>query len=354
MGLTTVLIDKGAIGQGSSGGFLGALMPHQPISWSPEKAFQLDALLSLETSIVSLQKETGLNCGYARCGRLIPTRTAKKQRQRHAWQAAASENWPAASPAGLPLQWQLLDTVPDAGWLSPGAAPLGCEFDTLSARLDPRKLVSALNQSVKYRVCVRENTSLEQIQDGGQSLALSDGTKLTPGQVILTAGHQSFALLQQITGRRLGRGVKGQAALLQPACKIDPASPIIYFGGVYVIAHESGLIAVGSTSETDFNSPSATDGRLDDLVSRATQLCPALDGARIIERWAGVRPNAIGRQPMIGPLPEAPRIIACTGGYKISFAVADKMAGAALAFVTGRNPGLPASFSTEAHYACSE
>ncbi|MBU2580201.1 MAG: FAD-binding oxidoreductase [Alphaproteobacteria bacterium] len=354
LGLSTVLIEKGGIGQGASGGFLGALMPHQPIAWSPVKAFQLDALLSLETEIAQLQNQTGMSCGYLRCGRLIPTRTEKKRKQRETWQAAAIENWPARTAAGLALEWRLLEATPDPTWLLPGAAPLGCEFDTLSARLHPRKTIAALRRSLQQQVYLRENSLVERFEDGGRSLILDDGTRLSPGHVIVTAGHRSFDLLRPLSVRRLGRGVKGQAALLQPACQIDPSSPIIYFGGVYVIAHDSGRIAVGSTSESDFSSPDSTDHKLDDLISRATELCPALEGSRMVERWAAVRPNAIGRHPMIGRLPEAPHVIACTGGYKISFGIAHKMAGAALRLVGGSTPELPAGFTLEAHYACAD
>lgn len=356
-GLQAVLIDKQTIGNGASGGFLGALMPHQPIRWTPEKAFQLDALMSLETEIRQLENETGLDCGYLRCGRIIPTRTEKKQKERTRWQQAAAENWPSHSPGGTPLQWNILEPAQLDDWVSPTQARLGAEVETLSARIAPRQLLAALARSIDSQVCIVENETADLTaigRDPAPAIVLSNGVSLTPDSIILSAGHDTFALLHAITGRRLGRGVKGQAALMRPRKSIDPSQPIVYFGGIYVIAHDSGLIAIGSTSEKTFESPDTTTSDLDDLIAAATRLCPALTGAETVERWAGVRPNAVGRHPIIGPLPEAPRVVVATGGFKISFGIAHRMAAAALDFAEGRTPAMPASFAVASHYAASE
>lgn len=349
-GLKTLLVDKGRLGQGSSGGFLGALMPHQPVRWTTEKQYQLEALLALETEIAALEETTGIDCGYLRCGRIIPTQTEKKRAERLEWREAAKQNWPAFSTTGQALAWNVNEQPPDGNWLFPEQAPLGFEHDTLTARVAPRKLVAALHAKIKDTVEIREATEVISLGEGAR-VTLSDGTEVSPGKTIVAAGWGSFPLVAEIAQKRLGRGVKGQAALLKPSRPIDTKSPIIYFGGVYIIAHENGLIAVGSTSENEFVSPSQTDHQLDDLIARAAKLCPALECAEVIERWAGVRPNAIGRHPMIGPLPQAPNIIMATGGFKISFGIAHKMASNALAFATGSKPKLPEMFELDYHFA---
>ncbi len=71
-GLSAVIVEKGRIGQGASGGILGALMPHRPVSWEDIQVFQLEALLSLETEVAQLEAATGIRCGYSRCGRAMP------------------------------------------------------------------------------------------------------------------------------------------------------------------------------------------------------------------------------------------------------------------------------------------
>jgi glycine/D-amino acid oxidase-like deaminating enzyme len=65
-GLSVTLVERGNPGDGASGGFLGALMPHSPERWNGKKDFQFRALVDLEDEIARLEAETGENCGYRR------------------------------------------------------------------------------------------------------------------------------------------------------------------------------------------------------------------------------------------------------------------------------------------------
>jgi glycine oxidase len=342
-GAHVLLIEKRTIASGASGGMLGALMPHQPTGWNAKKQFQLDGLLSLPERVAKLEAETGLTCGYARIGRLMPIGHPEKHRQSAQWVEGAKTHWPDG------CAWTVEDLNPARGWLADHALPHGVNRDTLSARIDPRRLTAALRAALDTdsRIAIRENTDVVRLGANG-TLVLDDGTDITPGATIVAAGTGSFALIDPENPERIGRGVKGQGALLKPATPIDPASPILYDKGVYVIAHENGLIAVGSTSENAFEAPDTTDDKLDAIIAQATALCPALQGATIIERWAGVRPRAEGREPLVGALPGASNAILATGGFKISFAIAHLMADAAVGFASGDQPeGLPDAFAPE-------
>jgi Glycine/D-amino acid oxidases (deaminating) len=135
---------------------------------------------------------------------------------------------------------------------------------------------------------------------------------------------------------------------------IDPARPVIFLNGLYVVPHDDGTVAIGSTSEEDFTDAFATDGKLDDVLARARMLVPALEDAPVVERWAGLRPKAIGREPMIGPHPDHPSIVALTGGFKVSFGLAHRLADAALAAVRGQRADLPPSFVAAEHLRLAE
>jgi glycine/D-amino acid oxidase-like deaminating enzyme len=329
-GFSTVLAEAGRIGQEASGGILGALMPHQPVNPTPKKAFQLEALLSLEGEIAALEAATGIETGYRRCGRIQPLYDIRKRDQAREHARAAARFWPRKAPGGASIRYAVLEQVPDAAWLDPAQAPFGIIHDTLSARIEPRSLMRALTaRAGQLGVDIREKMGAEKLARDG-SVSFADGTSLTPGHTILAAGVESFALAAPLVGKALGTGVKGQAALLQSATPVPPDMPILFDGGVYVIAHESGLAAIGSTSEDSYTDPAATDEKLDAIIARAKALCPMLGGARVVERWAGVRPKS-GRDPLIGPLPDAPKIILCTGGYKITLGIAHRMADKALA-----------------------
>jgi len=343
-GAHVLLIEKRTIAAGASGGMLGALMPHQPTGWNAKKQFQLDGLLSLPERVAALEAETGFSCGYARTGRLMPIGHAEKRRQSAQWADGAGVHWPDG------FVWTVEDASPAPGWMADAALTHGVNYDTLSARIDPRRLTAALRAAleVNRQVTIRENIEVTRIGADG-ALTLHGGETITPGATIIAAGTGTFALVDPENPARIGRGVKGQGALLDPATPIDPASPILYDKGVYVIAHGNGRIAVGSTSEDSFDAPDTTDEKLDAIVAQAILICPALEGARIIDRWAGVRPRAEGREPLIGPLPGAQNVILATGGFKISFAIAHLMADAAAGFAQGDQPdGLPEVFAPEA------
>jgi glycine oxidase len=52
---------------------------------------------------------------------------------------------------------------------------------------------------------------------------------------------------------------------------------------------------------------------------------------------------------MVGPHPEHARLIALTGGFKVSFGLAHALAAQALAAVLGNAVALPSSFTLESH-----
>ena len=354
LGLSTLLVDAGHLGGGASGGLLGALMPHTPDRWNDKKQFQLEALVSLEEEIALLEAETGLSTGYRRSGRLIPL--PKPHLRDIALRNAedARRNWVVG---GRSFAWNVLETAPDARWVSAASCEAGLVHETLSGRVSPRLLAAALAERLRRSKCVRvaENRAVERIDPLANRAYFANGGSVAFGHCILSAGYGSFPLLQPLApraSRLLGRPVKGQAVLLK--ADIDPARPVIFLNGLYVVPHDDGTVAIGSTSEEDFTDAFATDGKLDDVLARARMLVPALEDAPVVERWAGLRPKAIGREPMIGPHPDHPSIVALTGGFKVSFGLAHRLADAALAAVRGQRADLPPSFVAAEHLRLAE
>ncbi len=349
-GLSAVVVEKGRIGQGASGGMLGALMPHRPVSWEDIQVFQLEALLSLETEVAQLEAATGLSCGYSRCGRVMPIDSEEFLAEHEQWQAGSTRFWPEVSPSGKPIAWDIMRGTPEPAWPALKPAFVAYSFDTLSARINPRRLLQALAGSVQPEVTIAENCPVAAISGNGEVL-LADGTRLSPAKIVVAAGHESFGLLQPVLHCELGWGIKGQAVLLRPQDGSFDNMPIIYSGGIYVIAHDDGLVAVGSTSQRYFKNTCIDEALSQKLVQRAVELCPGLAGAGVVEQWAGIRPRAAGRDPVVGPLPDARDIIVASGGFKITLGIAHKMADAALDLATGIACELPPSFAVREHVA---
>jgi glycine oxidase len=118
--------------------------------------------------------------------------------------------------------------------------------------------------------------------------------------------------------------VKGQAALLRlPGVAGEPQ---VYAGGLYVVPHADGTVAVGSTAEKEWTDPTGTDERLDAVIAKARALVPALGDAPVVERWAAVRPRARGGALWLGPDPERPGAYVANGGFRTGFGMAPLVA----------------------------
>ncbi len=351
-GIETTLVERAAIGAGASGGILGALMPHMPDNWNEKKQFQFDALVSLEAEIAMLEAETGLSAGYRRSGRIIPLSKPHLRGIALKHQQEALENWTSADRSFF---WHVREAPQYAGWPDHAAAESGVVFDTLAARLAPRSLLDMLVSVLRNapRTHVREGTHVLRLDPLAGKAELAGGEMIAFKTCILAAGVQSFPLIDALHGgafKASGTAVKGQAALLK--ADVDPSWPVIFSDGLYIVPHENGCVAVGSTSENSFEDPLTCDARLDHLIQRAVEVAPMLREAKILERWAGLRPKAIGREPMIGRHPDFPHLMTMTGGFKVSFGLAQRIAAFVVSEITGDNRiDLPGSFRCESHIA---
>lgn len=345
-GLRVIVAEASAPGAGSSGGLVGALTPHLPTRWRPFKAFQMRGLETLGARLAELAGETGIDAGHARCGRITPIADAAARGRALAQAAAAHDAW------GGRATFEVLDAPPGEadGLLDPAAAPFGVIRDTLSGRVEPRGVIAALAASVAARAELRTGWRLAGL-DPRRMVARFDRGEIAAGHVVAAAGWRSLGLLPAgclPPGALSGAGVKGQAALL--AARAEAGAPLVQAGGLFIVPHASGGIAVGSTTEKTWEDE-RPDAALDAVIAEARRLAPALRAAPILERWSGIRPRAPGREPLAGPLPGAPRLLLATGGYKIGFSVAHLVGDALAAIATGADSPdpLPASFSPEAH-----
>ena len=334
-GLTVTLIEAGRIGDGASGGLLGALFPHMPDRWNEKKEFQYQALVSLPDAIAPLEAETGLSAGYRRTGRIIPLPKAHLRpiAERHSEEAII--NWHRGATR---FDWMVTESPAVADYIAPAVAAAGCVTDTLAARANPRDYLALLKAwlTLQPGVTLLENTALKSLDPVRGLADCASQAPIAFSHAVIAAGTASFAMIETLMPPRekpLGTGVKGQAALL--AADLPDHCPVVYLDGLYIVPHEGGQVAVGSTSENRYEHPTTTDHQLDDLLTRARALVPALEHAPVLERWAGLRPKAFTRDPMLGPIPGHKNILTLTGGFKISFGIAHLLAEKLVASVCG-------------------
>lgn len=311
------LIDTLGLGAGSSGGIVGALAPHVPENWNPKKAFQLDSLLMAPAWWADVAATGGVDPGYAQSGRLQPLADdaavdlaqARAQTARDLWRGQA--------------EWQV---VPATGAPWEPASPTGLLIhDTLTARLHPRRAGAALVAALRAL---------------GADVVLGTDAP-DEGAVLWATGVAGLAALGADLGRPVGSGVKGQAIALRHDAG---DAPQLFIDTLHVVPHADGTVAIGSISETVWDDATATDARLEDLHARAVAALPVLAHAPVVERWAGLRPRARSRAPILGPWPGRAGHFVANGGFKIGFGMAPKVAEVmADLILTGRD-AIPAGF----------
>ncbi|MFW5642094.1 MAG: FAD-dependent oxidoreductase, partial [Roseicyclus sp.] len=270
-GASVAVTDPGGVGAGASGGVVGALAPHVPENWNTIKALQFESLERAEAFWAEVSAVSGRDPGYARSGRVQPLADAAAVALAEAREETARALWQGRR------DWHVLPAERFPGLVE---SPTGLVvFDSLTARLHPRRALAALAGALAAR-----GAEITTEPRGGDVEIHCTGV----------AGLMELNALSE--SRAIGAGVKGQAAVL--ACDLRD-TPQIYADGLHIVPHVDGTTAVGSTSERDWNDPAATDAQLDDVIARARAACPPLRRAEVIERCAGLRPRARSRAPIL-------------------------------------------------------
>lgn len=319
-GARVAVVDPYGPGAGSSGGVVGALAPHVPENWNPKKAFQLDSLLMAQTFWEGVHAASGVNPGYIRSGRIQPVADTAALELARAREKTAQVLW------GDHARWQVLPVDDAQGW-APHSPSGWMIHDDLSALLHPRQAVTALVAALSAK-----------------------GVSVVPeapdaGRVLWATGVAGLEALNGENQRRVGSGVKGQAAVFDYDAR---GAAQLFADGLHIIPHLDGTVAVGSTSERDYATPDTTDDLLDQVILRARDALPLLRDAHVVTRWAGVRPRARSRAPMLGGWPDRAGHYIANGGFKIGFGMAPKIAEVMADLILDGSDNIPSGFEVAA------
>ena len=310
-GASVRVIDPNGVGARSSGGVVGALAPHVPENWNDKKEFQFQSLIMAEAWWAEVAAAGGKSPGYGRTGRLQPVMEDRALRLARAREASAAELWRGEA------QWQVVSSEDIGGW-APNSSTGYLIHDSLSARMHPRMACAALAAAVVAR--------------GGE--IVSEGA--AAGKVVWATGWH---------GLDCGKSFD-QAALL--AYDAGPDAPQLFADTVHIVPHVDGTVAIGSTSEREFDDPTSVDGQIDVVIEKAFAAIPALARATVLERWAGVRPRAKSRAPMLGEHPLRDGDFIANGGFKIGFGMGPKVGEVMADLVLDGVDTVPEGFKSEA------
>lgn len=319
-GATVRVIDPNGVAAGASGGLVGALAPHVPENWNEKKAFQFESLIGAEGFWQDVASWAGIETSYLRSGRIQPLADDRAVELARAREKTARELWQGKA------SWRVVGAGEVEAAFPESATGLYV-YDTLTARIAPRQACKALAAAIVAR--------------GGE--LCTEGANR--GKVLWATGVHDLERLSAARGKTVGNAVKGQAALLGHDIR---ALPQVFADAVHIVPHWDGTVAIGSTSEREFDDASSTDAQLDAVLERAYTALPALRGAPVLERWAGLRPRAKSRAPMLGAHPLHEGQFIANGGFKIGFGMAARVGEVMAELMLDGKETIPAEFAPSA------
>lgn len=233
--------------------------------------------------------------------------------------------------------------------LEPSIAPsvIAGRFAAREGQVDPRKALLALERAFAGQGGrLRRGAAVEEIISVGgrvSGVALRGGERLSAPIVVLATGARIAGLAALALDAAFP--VKGEALAIErvagsPRC-------VVRTPRAYLCPKSDGRVVIGATEIVRDWTLAPGEAGIALLRRGANTACPALKGAREIERWAGLRPATIDGAPIIGPAPDGPDgLIYALGHYRNGVLLAPATADAVAEIVrTARLPTSLAAFS---------
>jgi len=279
--LRVLIVERGEPGREASHAAAGMLADDDFEESSPLKHLATASARMYPEFVHELQDESRINCDLRSQGTLRP----------------------ASNP----------DQRNEIAELVPALAESNFSFNCIMERsVDPRALTAAALKAAKHReVDISSGSEVVEVMlSVGQTIGVrTNKTTYRAPIVVSCAGAWSgqFGPVRIPT-----RPVKGQMLCLVDGPQLRH---VIRSNDIYIVPRTDGRIVVGSTAEE-----AGFDKRTDpDVIQRMRQaaidLIPALEKARILEAWAGLRPGTPDGLPILGAT-STPGYFVATGHFR--------------------------------------
>jgi glycine oxidase len=181
--------------------------------------------------------------------------------------------------------------------------------------LDAREFTSALLEAARLKgvETFAKNGAKALRTDGEQcrGLILEDGEVQAKWTIIAAgcfsariAGAESYAPALPAKGQMV--------ALRSDSIELKR---ILWLGHKYLVPRTDGRIIAGSTIERTGFEHNVTAGGVQAILNEAIRIVPELQNARIVETWAGLRPDSPDHLPIIGPT-DLDGLLIATGHFR--------------------------------------
>ncbi len=378
-GRGVTVLDKGAVGRGSSHGNCGTITPsHLPLhapgtvakalkwmlkrdapfyvkpSLDPEllawmlrfarhcnpQDFRRTALVKSQLLLRSrerlgtLIRDEGLACEFADSGTLYVWREARAL-------TAAGRHLPLLRELGVTVE--LLDGAALQARepaLKPGMA--GAHWHPGDARLRPDRFVAELARAVRAAGgTILEQTAVEGFRGEGGRIA-GVGTaqgEIAADQVVLALGAWSPPIGRLLDLRLPIQPGKGYSITYARPGRAPAIPLVLQERSVCVTAWDSGY-RLGSTMEFAGYDSTLNPHRLEALRRGAAEYLKQPEGPSVEEQWFGWRPMTYDDLPIIGRVPQWSNLMLATGHGMLGVSLSAITAQLVTELLTGRTPSL--------------
>jgi glycine oxidase len=313
-GARVTLLERTHLAAGASGVAAGMLAPQVEAPFA-DPFFELALLGRAEHAGLAerLLDEVGLDVehrvtGILRVARTEAERTELQRQQR--WQAARglAAEWIEADELGR--REPLLSGV--AGRLLAGGLWLPDEAQVRSPRLVQALATAAAGHGARL-VEGMWAIGLETI--GQRVTGVVTPTSVVRGETIVLAAGVWSPELARSAGLDLPvTPVKGQVISLRALGK-SPRQ-VIWSGECYLVPRPDGEILLGATEEEGNYDARPTLAGLNRLTEAALEVVPAAGGFVVDSAWAGLRPAAPDRHPIVGRAAHIDGLLVATAHYR--------------------------------------
>jgi glycine oxidase len=313
-GARVTLLERGHLASGASGVAAGMLAPQVEAPFA-DPFFEVCLLGRAEHAPLAeaLLEDVGLDVEFRRTGilRVASTESERVDLQRMLrWQAARglAAEWVDSDDLGMCEP--LLKGV--AGRLLAGGLWLANEGQVRGPRLVQALAQAALQRGASFF----EGTPVIDIATSGERVT---GVRTPTGlveadTVILAAGVWSPDLTRGLGVDLPVVPVKGQILSLRGLGRAP--KQVIWSGECYLVPRPDGEIVLGATEEEGNYDARPTLAGFNRLTEAALEVVPAVGGFSVDGFWAGLRPAAPDRFPIVGWAPGVRGLFLATAHYR--------------------------------------
>ena len=308
-GASVTLLERERLAAGASGVAAGMLAPQVEAPFADDFfEVALRGRASHAAMAEDLREEVGLDVEYRQTGILRVARTEAERvdlQRMLRWQAAR----------GLSAEWiesehlgecePLLAGV--AGRLLAGGLWLEDEAQVRGPRLVHALATAAIARGARFLEGTAVNGLIAQ---GDRVIGVRTPTQeVRADTVVLATGVWTPTLLEVPVAP-----VKGQILSLR-ALGRNPRQ-VLWCGECYLVPRPDGEIVLGATEEEGNYDPRPTIGGLNRLTEAALEVVPAVGNFTVEGFWAGLRPAAPDRFPIVGWAPRLEGLFLATAHYR--------------------------------------